>query len=407
MRRDLPTETALKELHARRDAALARISGRNLPRSEGAGIVMVAGGLRHFASAWVNICWLQDVVQTQLPFQVWHLGDTELNQTMKELLRSRDVQLIDAFAVRERHPVRTLGGWECKPYALLHCGFRHAILLDADAMPLVDPAEWLEWPEYGETGVILWPDNQSHLPESPVWRLFDVPYREELEIESGQLVVDTQRCWRALNLAMHYCEWSDIYFQYVYGDKEAFHFAWRFLEQPYSIPEGRPDIVYCERDTPFGRRRMTLALEQNSFDGTPVVQHRTGGKWAAFGENPIGSRSDIDAFAQRALQHLREKWDGRLSAPAQSQVNFNPASLCAPVRARLTELGHEEHILTLNPDGSVTGTDSPIDSWHLDVSGTLSLCMHGAQSHWLRLSDGIWCGEKMVWEKSRTILEAL
>jgi hypothetical protein len=210
----------LAELHGRQDQAIQAAMAVSPPAMEKAGIVIVAGGGQAFTNAWVALTILRDAQKSQLPIQVWHLGPDELSPVMRSLLSCFEVELVDAFRIRRRHPMRRLGPWECKVYATLHSRFRHVILLDADNVPLVDPQTLLDLPEYGTKGAIFWPDNHMHLSRSPVWQLFDVPYREELEVESGQLVVDKERCWVPLNLAVHYNAWSDIYYRYVYGDKE-------------------------------------------------------------------------------------------------------------------------------------------------------------------------------------------
>ena len=54
--------------------------------------------------------------------------------------------------------------------------------------------------------------------------------------ESGQLVIDKARCWRALTFANWCGERSAFFFNHVYGDKELFHLCWRKLGQEYAMP---------------------------------------------------------------------------------------------------------------------------------------------------------------------------
>ena len=59
---------------------------------------------------------------------------------------------VNAQEVRKIHPVRTLNGWELKPFALLNSPFQEVLLLDADNVPVVDPAflfETLSSPKRG------------------------------------------------------------------------------------------------------------------------------------------------------------------------------------------------------------------------------------------------------------------
>jgi len=102
-----------------------------------------------------------------MPVQVWHLGPGEFSPEMQWLISRFDVELVDTFGVHRQCPARRLGPWECKVYATLHSPFRHVVLLDADNVALIEPAELLHLPEYQRTGALFWLDNQSHLPDSP------------------------------------------------------------------------------------------------------------------------------------------------------------------------------------------------------------------------------------------------
>jgi len=97
----------------------------------GRGIVICGGGVRYFTNAWVCINMLRRL-GCRLPVELWHLGPRELDRKMKGLLAPLGVECVDAFRVRQKHPVRKLGGWELKPYAILHCPFEEVLLLDAD-----------------------------------------------------------------------------------------------------------------------------------------------------------------------------------------------------------------------------------------------------------------------------------
>ena len=115
--------------------------------------------------------------------------------------------------------------------------FDHTVvlLLDADNFAAVDPQYLFDTPEYRETGAIFWPDIGRIVRASPAWSVFGVPYRDEPEFETGQILVDKAKCWKALCLTKYYNDYSDFYYQYVYGDKETFHFAFHRVGQPYAM----------------------------------------------------------------------------------------------------------------------------------------------------------------------------
>lgn len=386
------SEAGLATVHRLQDEAIAAARASETPPYEGAGIVIVAGGARLFTNAYVAVARLREHLGCTLPVQVWHLGLGEMSPEMTRILAGLDVETVDAFAVRERHPARRLGGWEAKSFAVLHSPFRHVFLLDADNMPLVDPAVFLTHPEYGRTGAIFWSDNHSHLEDSPVWRIFRVAYRPELEVESGQLLVDKVRCWVPLNLARHLNDWSDVYYRFIYGDKETFHFAWRQLGVDYAMPPGRPRIVYYRNHTRHGTKRMTAALEHRDFDGETVFHHRTGAEWLLFGDNPRTTRAALEDDCRAALDRLREVWDGRVTPLPEAEPRAD-----IPGRYRLDRPGVDECIIELRPDGSVgEGASADFRAWRLEDD---LLILDGDDGESCRLEPGVddmWRGD-MPW----------
>ncbi|NLF73509.1 MAG: hypothetical protein GX575_31110, partial [Candidatus Anammoximicrobium sp.] len=130
-----------------------------------------------------------------------------------------------------------MNGFESKPYAIQWSRFAEVLYLDADNVPVRDPTFLFETPQYGQSGAIFWPDYHRLSRERAAWRVFgNVPYRDEPEVESGQIVIDKARCWRALTFANWCGERSAFFFQHVYGDKELFHLCWRKLGQEYAMP---------------------------------------------------------------------------------------------------------------------------------------------------------------------------
>lgn len=382
----------LTTLHRRQDEAIAAARASAVPPYDGAGIVIVAGGARLFTNAYVVATLLREHLASTLPIQVWHLGPGEMSPTMAGILHDLGVETVDAFAVREHHPARRLGGWEAKSFALLHSPFRHVFLLDADNMPLVDPAVFLDTPRYRETGALFWSDNHSHLEDSPVWRLFRVPYRAGLEVESGQMLVDKTRCWVPLNLARHLNDWSDIYYRYIYGDKETFHFAWRHLGVDYASPPGRPRIVYYGNPTRHGPKRMTAALEHRDFAGNTVFHHRTGAEWLLFGDNPRTTRHDLEDRCHAAMDRLRSICDGRVT-PLPAPVNREGVA----GRWWLSRPGVDERKIGLLSDGTVgDGTSPDVRAWRMEGE---VLLLAGEDGETCRLTpgdDGVWRGD-MPW----------
>jgi hypothetical protein len=263
---------------------------------EGRGIVIPAGGVKYFPCAWVCIRMLRQLGCT-LPVELWHLGPGEISDAIRRLLDPMDVRCVDARDVRERHPARILNGWELKPYAILHSRFREVLMLDADNVPAADPEYLFDAPEYRRHGAVLWPDLERTAPECAVWRLTGVPYRDEPDVESGQVLVDKRACWRPLRLTMWMNEFSDFWYRHVYGDKETFRFAWHKLGAEFAMPSR-------------GIEYLPGVLCQHDFDGRRVFQHRYRTKWTLRGPQARVPGFVFEEDCLRHLQALQEQWDG-------------------------------------------------------------------------------------------------
>jgi ADP-heptose:LPS heptosyltransferase len=262
----------------------------------GRGIVICGGGVQLFTNAWVCVHMLRRL-GCNLPIQLWHLGERELDPPMKALMAPLGVECVDAEEVRRRHPARILGGWELKPYALLYCPFREILLLDADNVPVVNPEFLFEARPYQQTGALFWPDFHRPEPPAEVWDFCGIPYRSEPPFETGQIVVDKERSWGPLCLTLWFNENSDLFYEHVHGDKETFHLAFRKLNAPFAMPS-----------TPVHRLPGTMC--QHDFEGNRVFQHRNTDKWAIFPTNKRVRGFRYEAECRAFLENLRERWDG-------------------------------------------------------------------------------------------------
>jgi hypothetical protein len=241
-------------------------------RFRGRGVVVCGGGEKYFPCAWVCIRMLRHV-GCALPIELWHVGASEMPRRLRALVEPYGVRCVDAAAVRRRYPVRTLSGWELKPFALLHCAWQEVLLLDADNVAVRDPAYLFHAAPYRKLGAVFWPDFDRLAPDRAIWRICGVDFRDEPEVESGQVLVDKRRCWEPLQLAMHLNEHSDFYYEYVHGDKELFHMAWRMLGREYAM-------------VPHALRPLDRTMCQHDFRGRRVFQHRNLAKWVLGAENP-------------------------------------------------------------------------------------------------------------------------
>lgn len=271
----------------------------NYPEGEfnGKGLVLVGGGNKYFPCVWVCLNVLRKLHGCRLPIELWYLGPGEMNEQMKELVSPFEVTCIDALGVRENAPGKNLSGWELKPYSIINSRFEEVIYLDVDNVALRDPSFLFETTEYQESGALFWPDFGNLGAFQPIWNICGVPYEDEPEFETGQMVLHKRKTWRALQLCMFYNEHSDFYYRYVNGDKETFHMAWKKLGLPFHMPE-------------YPISPLQDTMRQHDFDGNTLFQHRNLDKWSIFGGNKQISGFQYEKECFQFLDELRKLWKG-------------------------------------------------------------------------------------------------
>lgn len=392
LRGDWPDLPDVIEAHRR----LAAAAERSVPEypSEGArprGVVVCGGGRTYFACAWVCVRMLRHL-GCDLPVQLWYLGEREMDDRMRALVESLDVECVDGEALRKVHPARLLNGWELKSYALVHAPFDEILLLDADNVAVVEPSFLFDTPEYRENGAVFWPDFGRLGRDRSIWSVCGVDYRDEPEFESGQVVVDRRRCWAALNLALHYNEHSDFYYHHVHGDKETFHLAFRRLKAPYAMPA---TPIYA----------LDGCMCQHDFEGRRVFQHRNMDKWRLDIKNRRIYGFLYEDLCRKFLDELRSLWAG--SPHLNLTPNDREAKAAAEIegkRFRYRRVGYDERTLHFLSGGKIgEGADACERLWSVnEVDGHPTLTIVGDDCKTCALrrgDDGVWRGPWLVHER--------
>lgn len=193
------------------------------------------------------------------------------------------------------------------------------LYLDADSFPVANPEYLFESAQYQETGAIFWPDIAGQvLAKREIWDAMGIPFREEPEFESGQMLVDTVRHKEPLELALKMNEEAEKYYHLIWGDKDTFRFAWHKFGRAFSM-------------TPYPLQLLSLpgmpvgspgVMCQHDFDGERLFQHRNLAKWDLLGENPRIPGYVDEAESRQFLAELRALWNGRLNWQAAKRGDY-------------------------------------------------------------------------------------
>ncbi len=265
---------SLKKYRALEEKFLASL-GPYEDRFEGRGVVTACGTKDcYYIGAYVLIRMLRHL-GCGLPVEVWKF-DWERDEKWDSIFDAME-------GVRVRYYDRKIAevdrkGWSLKPFAILESSFREVMFLDSDVVPAKNPTFMFDWVKYRESGACFWADVcRTHAKAKPTskimskdafWHLADMPEIDEPEFESGQLLVDKEKCWRELNLTCQYNSHADWYYKLFLGDKETFHLAWRRLRSEFGFVKG-----VKHEQVPDGKW-----FYQPDPDGELLFQHRSGNK---------------------------------------------------------------------------------------------------------------------------------
>lgn len=369
---------------------------------EGRGIVMGVGGTVYFACAYVTTSVLRKRGCT-LPVEWWHLGPSEIDPNMRRLAAELDATCVDALAVAsrlERKP-RILNGWELKPFSVAHSSFREVLYLDADSVPTRDPSFLFDHPEYLRHGAIFWPDlppyDRAEWTPEVVWQNVGLEKREEVDFESGQFMVDKGRRAKELGVTVHINDYSDWYYQFVYGDKTTFHLAWRVCGSDYAITRHSAGWTWP-------------AIQQHDFDGEILFQHVCQGK-DQLGRGALENLRDAH-LAREAAERLRCSWHGKIWSAVDCTVEESDLMLSLAgtyVYKRTQIVGEPTREIELKADGTIGkgGAACERDWCVRAIDGVTTIVITGSAHKHTQIammfltesSDGIWRGRWQAHER--------
>jgi hypothetical protein len=382
-----------KEAHRRLCAETARkIITSEYPseRFKGKGIVVCGGGPKYYPSLYVNLRLLR-LIGCQLPVEVYYIGRKEMDFKMIEILESiENVKCIDAVSLEAQYPIRTHGGWESKVYSIINSSFEEVLFMDADNTALRNPEYLFQEPEYLKHGAVLWPDYDCWVHDKNMWKILGMEYSDEPQIESGQVLVNKKECWHQINMAKYFCDYSDFYFKLFYGDKEAFHFGWRFLGANYGQP-GKPDWV------------NDCIIAQKDFSGSWLFSHRAQSKFKMDKSHKITIDMPYESDTLELIDELNEIWKGGV------WINYYPSSEEKSLadktvgKYQYIRVGIDQRLLELLPDNKIGAGSARLEKhWHIFIRGEKKvLALHGESglTALLEWNGKKWAGRWLDYEK--------
>lgn len=358
----------------------------------GRGIVIPGGG-RYSVCVWVLVNRLRSL-GCALPIEVWRLGDEERDDLLEELLHPLNVKFVDAHAVRQLYPHGDLNGWALKPYAVVHSAFEEVILIDADNVPVRDPSFLFDSQEFNDVGALFWPDYWRMESGRSYWDVMEIPFRDEFEFESGQMVIDKRRCWIALSLTNWLCERGrSHYWKHCHGDKDCFRASWHRTSTPFAMPI-RPVGTLSD-----------LSMVQYDFSGERLFQHRHMVKWTLLFNQDIPDFWHEGECFSLIADLRREKltrWFGLNSQDWQLTETLAGKRYC------YTRCGSDFRYIGFSEDALITEGSAALERMYCCKDNDLLLVDEcGGVTARLSYFQSLWVGRWLHHEKMPIVLEEL
>lgn len=370
------------------------------------GIVVCAGGPTYFVQAYVLMRLLRHL-GCQLPIELWYRGPSEMPPQMQELVEPLDVQLVDAMEICRQQGVGELQGWAIKPFSMLHSRFRRVLYLDSDNVPVDDPSYLFDAPEFRQFGSLFWTDRHrgGETPYGTIhpdaWSAFNVAKSDDAEFESGQVLVDRLMVQRELALTLHFNQQAEFYYQFAYGDKDTFRFAWKRLGRKFA------SIPYGPSSPPnYG------VLYQHDPDGRIIFQHRARAKWDLHQKNRVVPGFRHGPLCVSFLHELRRHWgnviaewkDGSSAIESEHAVR-----LVDRTDLRCAMSPTQESPIRFRSDGMIDSRLQMLPRyWQLaeQPNGSVTLNLIGGDAAPIRLhwSGSYWTGVRVSGQRHRVVI---
>ncbi|KAG2444246.1 hypothetical protein HXX76_001003 [Chlamydomonas incerta] len=210
----------------------------------GRGLLIPAGGPRYTTNLLISLHVIRRHFNCSLPIEVAWQGDAEMDWATWAAIQ-RNFAPIRGFNVKSQpHPVPNLHGktfdatsYSGKVFALALSEFKEVLLLDADSLPLVDPAQLFDDPRFRAHGSLFWPDAWTGEASRVVMGGYGIDAEKAERVlamgrgtgrrdaESGQLLLDRSRHLDVIEALLFINRHPDSNAGLLWGDKDTYWLA--------------------------------------------------------------------------------------------------------------------------------------------------------------------------------------
>ncbi len=264
------------------------------------GILLTADS-SHFISSVLLLKQLQFLNNT-LPIEYYYYGD-ELFPFQIEFIQSHfpNVQLFNCmdliplwfpWKIEEKH----IKGFMIKSFCMMVSKIKNILFIDPDNIPFIPIEELFQNNYFIQHQNIFWYDIELSTNEeqnliskdnNKNYQYLNVNLtltKNILPIESGQILMNTHFCWKAICLTYYFKYFFHIYDSFFQYDKELFFVAFQKTNTFYYINEFKPFICY-HKNHEFGK--LSSIFHRDPSSGKPIFLHHIKSKISINQDNSL------------------------------------------------------------------------------------------------------------------------
>jgi hypothetical protein len=363
------------------------------PAMSGRGIVICAGGKKYNTNAYALVRLLREL-GCSLPIQLWSLPH-EQDDLFDDLVRPYNVTPVHAADVLIEHPHDHLYGWEFKSYAIKWCPFQEVLFIDADCFPIRNPEVIFDEVAFKETGVIFMPDIRKMPPDHKFWSLYQIPFVERWEFESGAIFIDKSRHWREVCIADFINQYGIRFYwkeANMLGDKDSWNASFHITGKPFSMT--KEPVHHLDGSG-------ACVLVQHDLQGEHLWLHRNICKFTLYEVN-----RQLPGFVHEEkllgfVNELRSLWVG--DVPEECPWLVGKSFLYC-------RLGYDHRKITFGAHGSFTEGGGGRESFYYFAGKSIHVVGGDGELSFVcqrSVDDKLWVGRWLKFEMMRVALVEL
>ncbi len=260
---------------------------KNIPKG-----IIISAGSSHFLSAMIILKQLKFINNT-LPIEYYYCGDELLSYQIDFIkINFPEVQLFDCLQVIPswfpwKIEIKNIKGFMIKSFCMIVSSIQDIFFIDSDNIPFQDINLLFNNLSFIQYHNIFWPDVEFGTDEGKnmilphgniIYDYLEIDYPEKhniLPTESGQILIDSVFCWKAVCLSYYLNYYFPIYYSFFYGDKDLYYIAFQKSNLFFFQTSFKPYICYHKN---HNQGLLASIFQRDPYSGKPILLHHTKSK---------------------------------------------------------------------------------------------------------------------------------